>query len=61
MKTVYTISMLLNYDEVDLIDMSNEEFKDICKDEGRVYDLEDFQEAFNSGEVTTNVDYIRIL
>ncbi len=61
---VFVMGKLLDYSEEDLDGCSDGEFKALCREgesAGRVYNLEDFSEAFNSGEVDTNLDYIRIL
>ncbi len=58
---VYVMPILLDYDEADLIHASDEEFASLAEEEGRVYTLEDFQEAFRLNEVTPNVDIIRFI
>lgn len=63
MKTiaVYTMPILLDWDLTDLESMSDEEFKEISKQEGRVFNLDDFQQAFCLEEVSPYTDYIRFL
>ena len=58
---VYVMSILLKYDQGELEDATDEEFKALAEEEGRVYTLEDFQEAFALNEVTPNVDIIRFI
>lgn len=60
-KYVFVISALTEYEEIDLVEMSDEEFVAVCKEDGRIYSLEDFPAAFNSGEISSNIDYLRIL
>lgn len=60
-KLVYVMPTQLDYDLVDLVESSEEEFKLLAKKEGRVYDLEGFQEAFLKNEISPDLDYIRIL
>jgi hypothetical protein len=58
---VYVMPILLDYDLVDLVDCSDEELMLLAEEEGRVYSLEGFQEAFKENEVTPHVDYIRFI
>ena len=41
--------------------LTDDAFKKVAEDEGQVYNLEDFEEAFNLGDVSTEVDTIRII
>jgi len=40
---------------------SDEKFMELAEEDGRVYSLEGFQNAFNMEEVNTAVDIIRII
>ena len=40
---------------------SDEDFMDMAEADGRVYSLDGFQNAFNFGEVNTNIDVIRFI
>lgn len=42
-------------------DLSDEEFMNLAEQDGRVYSLEGFQEAFNEIEVDTNIDVVRFI
>jgi len=48
-----------NYDNIYL--MSDEEFMDIAEENGDVYSMEGFQEAFNMEDVSTANQFLRIL
>lgn len=58
---VYVIPILLEYDEEDLKDISDEEFMAYTEKDGRIFSLEDFQKAFALNEVTPFVDIIRFI
>ena len=40
---------------------SDEDFMTMAEADGRVYSLDGFQNAFNFGEVNTNIDFIRFI
>ncbi|WGK93818.1 MULTISPECIES: hypothetical protein [Flavobacterium] len=42
-------------------DLTNEEFQSLAEEQGRVYTLEGFQEAFNLGEINSSIDFIRFI
>ena len=42
-------------------ELTDEEFMDLAEEEGRVYSLQGFQEAFNSEDVNTAIDVIRFI
>lgn len=42
-------------------ELNNEEFIDIAEEEGRVYTLKGFQEAFNLEEINSAIDIIRFI
>ena len=42
-------------------DLSDDEFKELAKEQGRVYNLQDFQEAFNSQEINSASDIVRLI
>lgn len=42
-------------------DLSDDEFKELAKEQGRVYNLQDFQEAFNSEGINSSIDVIRFI
>jgi hypothetical protein len=58
---VYVMPILLDYSEEDLEGISDEEFMDLAEEDGRVYTLQGFQEAFALNEVTPFVDVIRFI
>lgn len=60
---VYVIeaSNSLRYDEKIFTQLTDDEFMNIAEEEGRVYSLVGFQEAFNEIEVDTTVDCIRFI
>lgn len=58
---VCVIPILLEYDEVDLKDASDLEFYELAKQDGRIYNLKDFEEAFSLNQVTPFVDIIRFI
>jgi hypothetical protein len=42
-------------------DLSDEEFMNLAEEDGRIYTLEGFQEAFNLGEINSSLDIIRFI
>lgn len=44
-----------------LHDISNDEFVRIATEKGRIYNLLDFQIAFNMGEINSELDSIRFI
>ena len=58
---VYVIDVDVITEETYYDDLSDEQFMDIAEENGRVYTLPNFQEAFNEGYVNTAIDVIRII
>jgi hypothetical protein len=50
----------LNINKINTL-LSDPEFQDLAEDEGRVYSLEGFQEAFNRADIDSNLNLIRII
>jgi hypothetical protein len=48
-------------DDVDVQGLTNEEFQFEAEEQGRVYTLDGFAEAFNSEEINSNTDIIRFI
>ena len=48
-------------DDVDVQGLTNEEFQFEAEEQGRVYTLDGFAEAFNSEEINSNTDVIRFI
>ena len=42
-------------------DITDEEFMNLAEEEGNVYSLEGFQEAFNNSDVNTEIDIVRFI
>jgi len=42
-------------------DLTNDEFQTLAEEQGRVYTLGGFQEAFNSEEINSTIDIIRVI
>lgn len=42
-------------------ELSNDEFQTLAEEQGRVYTLEGFQEAFNLAEINSSIDFIRFI
>lgn len=51
----------LKYNERVFTTLTDEEFQDIAEEEGRVYTLEGFQDAFNNEDVSSAIDVIRFI
>lgn len=51
----------LMVDERIFSDLTDEEFMDLAEEEGRVYSLEGFKDAFNEEEINTAIDVIRFI
>jgi len=60
---VETIAYVIDTNSSDCFanDLSDDEFKELAKEQGRVYNLQDFQEAFNSQEINSSIDVIRFI
>lgn len=48
-------------DDVDVQGLTDEEFQFEAEEQGRVYTLDGFAEAFNSEEINSNTDIIRFI
>lgn len=48
-------------DDVDVQGLTNEEFQFEAEEQGRVYTLDGFSEAFNSEDINSNTDVIRFI
>ena len=48
-------------DNVDLLELTDEEFMFEAEEQGRIYTLEGFTEAFNLEEINSSLDVIRII
>ena len=48
-------------EDIDASNLNDEEFMDLAEEEGRVYTLQGFQEAFNLEEINSAIDVIRII
>lgn len=57
---VYVIDSF-NVSGRDWDDLTNDEFISLAEEEGNIYSLEGFQEAFNSQDVSTESDVIRFI
>ena len=42
-------------------DLTDEEFMNLAEEDGNVYTLQGFQEAFNSQDINTEIDVIRFI
>jgi len=58
---VFVMPFLLDYELSDLQAATDNEYKAICKEDGRIYTLEDFEKSFNDDEINSVFDYLRIL
>lgn len=56
---VYVINT--NFSDCFAIDLSDDEFIELAEEQGRVYTIQGFQEAFNSQEISTIADVIRFI
>jgi len=56
---VYVIDT--NFADCFASNLSDDKFKELAKEQGRVYNLQDFQEAFNSEEINSSIDVIRFI
>ena len=56
---VYVIDQ--NVSDVYVNSKTDEEFMEIAEEQGRVYTLDGFQEAFNLEEVNSSIDVIRFI
>ena len=57
---VYVIDTF-NVKERNWNDLTNEEFINLAEEDGNVYTLQGFQEAFNSQDINTEIDVIRFI
>ena len=57
---VYVIDTF-NVKERNWNDLTNEEFMNLAEEDGNVYTLQGFQEAFNSQDINTEIDVIRFI
>ena len=57
---VYAIDTF-NLQKQDWSNLTNEEFMTLAEEEGNVYTLEGFQEAFNLEEINSSIDVIRFI
>ena len=48
-------------DKVDPINLTNDEFIELCEEQGKIYTSEGFQEAFNKEDINTAIDQLRII
>ena len=48
-------------DDIDLLELTDEEFMFEAEEQGRIYTLEGFTEAFNLEEINSSIDVIRII
>ena len=48
-------------DDIDLLELTDEEFMFEAEEQGRIYTLEGFTEAFNLEEINSSLDVIRII
>ena len=56
---VYVIE--INNSDISELTLTNDEFMTLAEEDGRVYSLKGFQEAFNLEEVNTAIDVIRFI
>ena len=57
---VYVIDTF-NVKERNWNDLTNEEFMNLAEEDGNIYTLQGFQEAFNSQDINTEIDVIRFI
>lgn len=50
-----------NLEDKHYSELTDDEFQSLAQEEGRVYTLNDFQEAFNLEEINSSIDVIRII
>lgn len=48
-------------DDIDILELTDEEFMFEAEEQGRIYTLEGFTEAFNLEEINSSLDVIRII
>ncbi len=58
---VYCIDYGACKDESDFYTISNEDFIELAEQDGNIYTLDGFQQAFNQEEISSFVDYIRFI
>ena len=57
---VYVVDVHSDTDELIPL-LSNEEFMNVAEDNGTVYTLQGFQNAFNNDEINSSEEFIRII